>query len=73
VLKVFLKSKAIFDKENRGVSVDRNIRMKHSQDKLIDFAYGDDSMDRQRMSLLVERSMSNNSDMAYCNYLQVDE
>lgn len=53
--------------------MDRNIRMKHSQDKLIDFAYGDDSMDRQRMSLLVERSMSNNSDMAYCNYLQVNE
>lgn len=25
--------------------MDRNIRMKHSQDKLIDFAYGDDSMD----------------------------
>lgn len=45
MLKAFFKSKTIFYEKIRGVSVDGNIRMKHSQDKRIDFAYSDDSMD----------------------------
>lgn len=56
-----------------GVSVARNISMKHSQDEFINFVYGDDSKDRQTYELLLERLKSNNSSVVCCNYSQVDE
>lgn len=63
----------VLHKENSGVSEARNIGLKHSTGEFIGFVDGDDYVDRQMYELLLERLESDNSDMAACNYLQVDE
>lgn len=63
----------VIHKENNGVSVARNIGLEHSHGELIGFVDGDDYVDRQMYELLLKRLKSDNSDMACCNYLQVDE
>lgn len=63
----------VIHKNNEGVSVARNIGLDIAKGEYIGFVDGDDYIAPDMYEMLLTRILKDGSDMACCNYLQVDE
>lgn len=63
--------KIIYNKENHGLSYNRNIGMEHSTGKFIGFIDSDDYVDKTYYSTMIKAIKKNNSDVCVCDIMTV--
>ena len=63
----------VVHKKNEGVSVARNLGVESSHGEYIGFVDSDDFIAKNMFSVLFSAIQRDESDMACCNYLQIDE